>query len=204
MTYDHILLWIDLETTGLDTDACDILEFGWGITTLDPSEVVAAPVSFYPDCDKDEEALYVGTDDFVRQMHNESRLWMARQGAHKNGLLRSRNSITRMVLNDCRGAINQGGAVTVAGSGVSTFDMRLLKRDYPALFDFVTYYTMDISVIERYLSMRSGSMRGSSKSAAHRVVPDIMHSWHVAKVINAHIPIETCTNITEALHASPS
>jgi len=191
---------MDLETTGLDTDECTILEVGWVVTALDCVPIASVIQNVYPWSNAPDTFLYhEQADDFVRQMHNASGLWEARRRADDIGLIVSAKEIQRRVLYDAREHLAEGGAVTLAGSGVSTFDLPLIRRDYPDIAGLVTYYTIDVSVVERYFQLRTGTIRGSSKSAIHRVVPDIENSLRVARTINDKVPMTLVSQVMEAL-----
>lgn len=202
MKPEHGLLWFDLETTGLDLGSSTILEVGWVLTDLnlvmlhDPQNRYPSQWEPHPDFLKNEEA-----DDFVRQMHTASGLWTAREQAIETGQVWSLKEIQRQIIQDCRTWLTDDAAVTLAGSGVSSYDLPLIRRDMPDLLDVLTYYTHDISQVERFLQVRLGSMRGSSKSAVHRVIPDIQHSLKVAKVIRKHIPESLVSEIMEELQS---
>jgi oligoribonuclease (3'-5' exoribonuclease) len=78
------------------------------------------------------------------------------------------------------------GLVSMAGSGVSQFDMRWTAKWMPALHRRLTYYSIDMGTFERTLSvLTSGQMPSKRQGIAHRAVPDIMFSHSLAKSYRA-------------------
>jgi oligoribonuclease (3'-5' exoribonuclease) len=179
---DHILLWFDLETTGLDEQREEILEVGWGVTGLD-LDWILEPTSYLIDADivlKPQGAMVNrnilrdghDVDPFVYRMHTESGLW-ADMISHKRISLDEAERTILSVVN-----INDKSLVTMAGAGVAQFDMRWIKHHMPFLHARLTYYTIDTGIHERVESLvRRREMRGSSKTARHRSVDDI-HDSH--------------------------
>lgn len=180
---EHLLLWFDLETTGLDEHSDFILEVGWGISKLDLewvieplSELVHRPtLKIEPD-----QITLAGhdVDPFVVDMHRESGLWdeMAVQN-HRNAL--SEGSIERIILRQLD--LADAGLVSMAGSGVSQFDMRWLAKWMPELHARLTYYSIDMGTFERTMSvLANGEMPAKRSGIAHRAVEDILFSHGLA------------------------
>lgn len=162
-------MWFDLETTGLDEKTEVILEVGWGITGLD-LEWIIEPKSYL--IDNGQIAQFV--DPFVVDMHNKSGLWDALQREHTMLLAEAERTIMSVL------DINPKSKVTMAGSGVSQFDMRWIAHHMPTLHGRLTYYQIDIGSYERVDTLLSKSEIRSSRSAAeHRAVADIVysHNW---------------------------
>lgn len=189
-----LLLWFDLETTGLDEQTDIILEVGWGITDTDlewviePKSTIVLPSNLHIRLDDDGQIAEVTLKDLpvhpvVVSMHVESGLW--------DEMLRKHDDLVRYgpTLADVEADIIQeinrlrdNGRVTLAGTGVSQFDMRWIKHYMPRLHNILTYYCIDIGTYERVQSLfRTGDFRGSSTSAVHRSKSDILYAHMLAE-----------------------
>ena len=182
-----ILLWFDLETTGLDEATGAILEVGWGLTDTQLNWI-APPVSqvVWPEhlniqqgaAGEVENVIFdlVPVDPYVIEMHRTSGLW--------SDLLEEGYATDQLALIEAEilALIDQPtGRVTMAGSGVSQFDMRWIAKHMPRLHRNVTYYCIDLGTYERVDSvLRDGVFRKARGSADHRALADIMYSHTLA------------------------
>jgi oligoribonuclease (3'-5' exoribonuclease) len=185
---DHLLLWFDLETTGLDEHKDVILEIGWGITGLD-LEWIMDPKSYLIEnhlgFTTDPFGVMLITDaghrylnDFIVNMHAKSGLWADWQEEPLLSLTYAEQTILS-VLN-----INPDAKVTMAGSGVAQFDFRWIAHYMPLLHARLTYYQIDTGAAERVDTLlTTGEIRSSRGAADHRSVPDILfsHDWAIRK-----------------------
>ena len=187
---NHLLLWFDLETTGLDENNEAILEVGWGISDLSLNwlvEPMSYPISH--DLRVTELLDVVGpvrkliwvdekpVDQFVADMHIMSGLWKDLTEGASVSLKVAEDAI--LVVLDVH---SNGGKVSMAGSGVSQFDMRWIARHMPRLHSYLTYYSIDLGTYERVDSvLRGGGIRPSRNAAAHRAVDDILYSHELAQ-----------------------
>lgn len=183
MTYEHVLLWFDLETTGLDEHSDYILEVGWGISDLDLNWIIepSGELVHRPTLAIESNSVRIAgnqVDDFVYQMHCESGLWDDLAEQNRRGAL-SEPSIERSI---CRRLDLLGAElVSMAGSGVSQFDMRWVAKWMPTLHRRLTYYSIDMGTFERTLSViTTGEMPPKRPGVAHRAVPDIEFSHGLA------------------------
>jgi oligoribonuclease (3'-5' exoribonuclease) len=194
----HLLLWFDLETTGLDERKESILEVGWGVTDLklnwvvDPrSYLIENEVEWGEPIDittiQDSNPVFMPTgvavngkpvDKYVLGMHARSGLWESLQCGGLISIDAAEQTILS-VLDSVGG--RDAPMVTMAGSGVAQFDMRWVRQFMPLLYGRLTYYTIDMGGYERVDSvLRGGGMRPSRKNAAHRAVADIEFSHRLA------------------------
>ena len=195
---DHALLWMDFETTGLDHQKLFALEVGWAFTDLN-FEVVPSTKSgiefsnFYPETGRHpKDDVDLCENDFVVQMHKASGLFASREAADD---LLPLYVIENLLMRDIRYVVGDEGAVTLAGSGVGTFDMTLIRRLMPRLAARITYYVIDTGTVERFAQIVSGgAMRGTSKSAAHRVIPDIKYSIDMARKLSLALDVDYLKN----------
>ena len=184
-----LLLWFDLETTGLEVVSPDgrdgpdeIIEVGWGLTTVDLHQI-APNASLLVDNGFTTEQLQAITPEFVLAMHAKSGLWDACSRSEGfPGIRQPLSSIERIILNIIDAQVDRDVPVTVAGLGVSTFDIPIIKKYMPSLARRVTYYPFDVSSFERVAqSLVMHEIRSTSKSAAHRAVADIEYAQDLVR-----------------------
>jgi len=154
------LLWVDLETTGLDEND-PLLEIAGIITDekLNPMSDFNAVAYF------DRDSLPI--DPFVLAMHDESGLWdeCIRQNPRMG---------TRQVLDQFESWLIEcglGGGFVLCGSGVSHFDARWLDHHSPMIAAKRAYYTIDVGSVRRLFTPHIAGPELGEK--AHRAVDDI-------------------------------
>lgn len=160
------LLWLDLETTGLRTDTCHILEVAAVITGAD----MFAPIAGY-------KALIAAPSDDVqkseaRTMHQASGLWNEWWGAFGSKDLASLGSAEANLLR----LIPGDAQVTLAGSGIGTFDLQIIRRVMPGLASRLTYHVHDIGVLRRAYRRATGNDLTPRTEPAHRAMADVQQS----------------------------
>lgn len=163
-----MLVWLDLEMTGLDPERHVIVEIATLITDDDLAIVAEGPdlVVHQP-----PEAL-ARMDDFVRQMHR------------KSGLLPEIEAST-VSLDDAGAAtlefvkhhVPDARTVPLCGNSIGT-DRRFLAKHLPELEDHLHYRSVDVSTIKE-LARRwyPGVLKGRpDKEGRHRALDDIRES----------------------------
>lgn len=80
---EETLLWIDLETTGLEDDA-DILEMGLVLTSMDAGEIYAAFSRVYCPIYPDDTVLALLMDEAALAMHTDNGLIDAMRRVHES------------------------------------------------------------------------------------------------------------------------
>jgi oligoribonuclease len=168
------LLWFDLETTGLDVDNDVILEVGWGVSdTAFEWSHHGGPRSMLTDLPVEG----VKIDPFVVEMHEQSGLWADLETDSRFPL----DEIAATILRDVNSLAGAEDRVVMAGAGVSTFDLPWVRRHMSSLGERLAYFTIDVSVIERFSTLvTTGEFRSSSKAAKHRAVDDIRYAHALA------------------------
>jgi oligoribonuclease len=129
-------VFVDLETTGLDEDLCEILELG--ILVTDKNFNVLG--EFSEVCYFDLELSKNGIDDFVIQMHEKNGLWNACAKA-----VTSRLGVEKAAIE-----FLEGGGWTqqpLTGSTIS-FDRGFLKVHMPRLEGVFHYRNIDVSSLK--------------------------------------------------------
>jgi oligoribonuclease len=160
------LVWIDLETTGLDPDARAILEIACLVT------------------DKDLNELGDGIDIVVHQAgHAIGQLdpWCVRQHgasglleavrASKTSLAQAEAETLAYVKRHCL-----SGKAPLSGNSVC-FDRRFLIRHMPKLEAYLHYRNVDVSSIKELVRRwRPSAIDKVTKTSRHRALDDIRES----------------------------
>jgi oligoribonuclease len=163
-----MLVWLDLEMTGLDPERHVIVEIATLVTDDELSIVATGPdlvIHASP------EAM-AAMDDFVRDMHT------------KSGLLPEieQSTITledaaAQTLEFVKAHVPDARTVPLCGNSIGT-DRRFLAKYMPELEDHLHYRSVDVSTIKE-LARRwyPGVLRGRpDKEGRHRALDDIVES----------------------------
>jgi oligoribonuclease len=163
-----MLVWMDLEMTGLDPGRHTIVEIAT-LVTDDQLEIVAEG----PDLVVHADAHQLGQmDDVVRAMHGRSGLLPAIEASTVT--LAEAGAATLAFL---RQHVPQPGSVPLCGNSIGT-DRRFLAAQLPAVEDFLHYRSVDVSTIKE-LARRwypRAYTAAPKKSGAHRALDDIKES----------------------------
>lgn len=159
------LLWLDLETTGLDKTNDQIIEVAACLT--EPT----APFNridsgYFHALVQPVEPYTVG--DYVLRMHTRNGLWRALLVEETMPIARADKEITAWI-----GRFVGGQKVTLAGSGVATFDKQVIEHHMPKLHKRLTYYTFDTGVIRRYRQAIGKTVEWKESDATHRAWDDV-------------------------------
>lgn len=140
-----MLLWLDLETTGLDPREDHILEIAWTLTYSDLTSMT--PYGILSTAVKTDIALFdARANDYVREMHTKTGLIERIQGE---------DAITRsMAERDLIGVLEKALAVVdepiyLAGASVH-FDLAFLKFWMPALAKMLSHRVYDTSTLKAF------------------------------------------------------
>ncbi|MEY2568924.1 MAG: oligoribonuclease [Actinomycetota bacterium] len=163
-----MLVWMDLEMTGLDPEKDAIVEIA-SLVTDDDLEIVAEG----PDLvvHQPPEAL-AAMDDFVRQMHTRSGLLAAIEASTV-----SLEDAGAKTLEFIKAHVPTERTVPLAGNSIGT-DRRFLAVHLPAIEDWLHYRSIDVSTIKE-LARRwyPEAYKGApQKAGGHRALDDIRES----------------------------
>jgi len=166
LTMSDVLVWMDLEMTGLDVDKDAVVEIAalaTSATTLEPLDegltvVVAQPA-----------AVLAGMSDFVRQMHERSGL-LAEIGTTGVPL----EDAGRTVLEYIKGHVPEPRTVPLCGNSIG-MDRRFLARYLPEIEEHLHYRSIDVSSIKELCRRwyREPFVARPEKADGHRALPDI-------------------------------
>ncbi|MBZ0328805.1 oligoribonuclease [Halomonas sp. ANAO-440] len=161
-----LLVWIDLEMTGLDPERERIIEVATLITDGDLNLIAEGPVLAV----HQPEALLAAMDDWNQKTHGESGL-VARV---KESTIDTAEA-QRQTLDFLRAHVAPGSS-PMCGNSVHQ-DRRFLEREMPELLDFFHYRNLDVSTLKELAKRwNPGALAGFHKRNTHQALDDIRES----------------------------
>lgn len=163
-----MLVWIDLEMTGLDPRYEVIVEIAT-LVTDDDLEIVAEGPDLVVSADAGDLAAM---DDVVRSMHQRSGLLAAIESSTTT--LEEAGSETLAFL---KAQLPSAGTVPLCGNSIGT-DRRFLAAQLPEVEDYLHYRSIDVSTVKE-LARRwfpEAFAAAPAKAGAHRALDDIKES----------------------------
>lgn len=182
---DH-LLWVDLETTGVDEAKDCIIEVGAILTTSDLEVIDEYADLVLP---TDEGFGRMMMNNVVRGMHEQNGLLAALLAVPRSSLRHS-GYVGDQMCEWMKGWGATSGKVVIAGSGVSHFDRRFIRRQMPKLDAFCRHWHIDIGVVRRAHAMWVGTEVPNARTAefgkTHRALDDIRCHLNEARAFRSH------------------
>ena len=161
-----LLVWIDLEMTGLEPDKERIIEVATLITDAQLNVVAEGPVIAV----KQPDSLLAGMDDWNQKTHGESGL-VARV---KASTIETKEA-ERQTLDFLRQYVVAGSS-PMCGNSIHQ-DRRFLEREMPDLWAFFHYRNLDVSTVKELAKRwNPGALVGFKKQNAHLAMDDIKES----------------------------
>ena len=160
------LIWIDLEMTGLDTEADTIIEIATIVTDKHLNELAEGPV-FAIGQAKD---LMDGMDDWNTSHHGDSGL--TERVLRSDVTMRQAELATLEFLSHWVDA----GASPICGNSICQ-DRRFLAREMPELERYFHYRNLDVSTLKILAQNWAPDIAtGYKKESSHRALSDIRDS----------------------------
>lgn len=161
-----LLVWIDLEMTGLDPNKERIIEVATLITDADLNVVAEGPVIAV----KQPDSLLAQMDDWNQKTHGASGL-VARVKASQVETAEAEQQ-TLAFLQQYAVA----GSSPMCGNSIHQ-DRRFLEREMPSLLNFFHYRNLDVSTLKEVAKRwNPGALAGFSKRNVHLAMEDIKES----------------------------
>ena len=168
MTTDKRFAWVDLETTGSNEEIDQVIEVGIALANSIGDEFPYGVMSFVAHVEYEQiKAAPIA----VQKMHEKNDLW-ADALKTKKTVAEIDESIDRWFA-----AItgeNPDSQFILCGSGVGHFDSRFIRRQLPLFAKWLTYWTIDVGVIRRFLRFCDIDMPPAEDVKTHRALDDAL------------------------------
>ncbi len=160
---DDNLIWIDLEMTGLDTDADSILEIATIVTDKDLNVLAEGPVfAIRHELDRLE-----AMDAWNRNQHGKSGLWQQVLDSTTD------HAIAEQATLDFLREWVPAGKSPMCGNSICQ-DRRFLHRQMPRLERHFHYRNLDVSTLKELVRRWAPAIgKGFGKESAHTALSDI-------------------------------
>ena len=180
MQHRDNLIWIDLEMTGLNTDADSIIEIATVVTDAQLNVLAEGPVMAIHTAD----AVLAGMDEWNTRQHGASGL-TARVKASTVTLAEAQDRTLEFLR-----PLVQGGVSPMCGNSICQ-DRRFLARQMPQLERYFHYRNLDVSTIKE-LARRwvPGLPAGFTKQSTHLALADIHDSIRELQYYRQHLFVE--------------
>jgi oligoribonuclease len=174
-----MLVWMDLEMTGLDPARNVIVEIAT-LVTDDELDVIAEGPDIVVSATPDQLAAM---DDVVREMHTRSGL-LAAIGASTTTL----DEAGKVTLDFIREHVPAPRTVPLCGNSIGT-DRRFLAAYLPDIENYLHYRSVDVSTIKELATRWYPSTvgRAPKKATSHRALDDIRESVNELRYYRQHV-----------------
>lgn len=161
------IVWVDLETTGSDSDVCDIIEVGAVIT--DAKLNTLTEFSRVVTC-SEEGIERILANDIVCKMHTNSGLLEELTQGATSSIARVDQDFVDWLSDTVK---NRKDHVPLGGSGVSHFDRRFIHKQMPLADRRLSYWAYDVGVLRRTFKLAGLPWINSEDTKTHRGLDDI-------------------------------
>ncbi|HJP15489.1 MAG TPA: oligoribonuclease [Acidimicrobiales bacterium] len=163
-----MLVWVDLEMTGLDPEKDVIVEIATLITNDDLEIIAEGPDLVVHHSDE----TLANMNDYVRNMHQSSGLL---EEIRKSSI--SLEQAGMETLQFIKLHIEEAGSVPLCGNSIGT-DRRFLIKTFPEIDDFLHYRCIDVSTVKELARRWNPDVLANApkKGGGHRALNDIQES----------------------------
>lgn len=162
----HALVWLDLETTGIDDRTCTILEIATIITDKDLNVVAEGPdlVIHQP------SNVLATMDPWCVEQHGASGLTKASRNSDVS-LEQAEEATLAFVRTHCL-----RGRAPLCGNSIG-FDRRFILHHMSRFNAYLSYRNVDVSTLKELIDRwYSGTIEKTEKESTHRALVDIRES----------------------------
>ncbi|UYF98598.1 MULTISPECIES: oligoribonuclease [unclassified Halomonas] len=161
-----LLVWIDLEMTGLDPNKERIIEVATLVTDADLNVVAEGPVIAVNQSDR----LLAGMDDWNQKTHGESGLVSRVKASQVDTAQAERETLAFL------SRYVEPGTSPMCGNSIHQ-DRRFLEREMPSLWAFFHYRNLDVSTVKELAKRwNPKALEGFGKKNVHLAMDDIKES----------------------------
>ncbi|MGS2743077.1 oligoribonuclease [Halomonas sp. LS-001] len=161
-----LLVWIDLEMTGLNPEKERIIEVATLITDADLNVVAEGPVIAV----RQPDQLLAEMDEWCTRTHGESGLTARVKASDIDTVTAERETL------DFLRQYVEPGSSPMCGNSIHQ-DRRFLEREMPELLAFFHYRNLDVSTLKELATRwNPGALAGFSKRNVHLAMDDIKES----------------------------
>ena len=160
----QLLVWLDMEMSGLDPETCRPLEIATLVTDGDLEVVATGPDLVIHQSD----AILAAMDNWNTEHHAKSGLTEAVRASRVTEAQAMAETLAFL------GAYFDRGVSPCCGNSVGQ-DRRFLRKYMPELEDFFHYRNVDVSTVKE-LARRWFGVKPPEKQSAHRALDDIRES----------------------------
>lgn len=203
------LFWCDVETTGLDSEECDILELSFVVTSFEAPYAVREEGTFlvasratFDILESDAQALKVCEELRVFEMHKASGLLSdVRDGVLRGALISYGNldhrllemakrlewpTASRTPLTDEERRTLRRRMTRIAGSSCH-MDLGFLRAKLPMFARYLSYRTFDVSAAEGFLESLGYVPELGAEAPKHRAMDDLRYSMALARKLSGWV-----------------
>ena len=160
------LVWIDLEMTGLDTQADHIIEIATIVTDATLNVLAEGPVLAIHQSDSVLDTM----DEWNRTTHGSSGLLQRVRESRLTAANAAAETLRFLA------QYSQAGASPMCGNSICQ-DRRFLAREMPSLEKFFHYRNLDVSTVKELARRWAPAvLEGVAKSSTHLALDDIRES----------------------------
>jgi oligoribonuclease len=176
MPSSELLVWIDLEMTGLSPSTDHIIEIATVVTDKDLVVLAEGPVVAIHQPDE----VLARMDEWNRQHHGNSGLTERVRGSAFSAADAERRTLAFLT------PLATPGTSPMCGNSVCQ-DRRFLAREMPQLEHFFHYRNLDVSTLKELAHRWAPQLaEGFSKESAHLALADIRESIRELRHYRAH------------------
>jgi oligoribonuclease len=159
------LCWLDLETTGLDSRSCAILEIGIVITDMDLDVIAERSWVIIPS--KDVRISNINSN--VWKMHTDNGIWVES--------LESSLPLNSAVYSASEFIERHGAKGSPLCGNTISFDRAFLKAQAPELLQSLHYRNVDVSTLKNVFALHFPQVHSFEKPKGnHRAIEDLHNS----------------------------
>ncbi len=162
----ELLVWLDMEMTGLDPQSCVPIEVAAIVTTKDLDEIE----TYHAVIHQPEPALS-SMNEFVRNMHTQNGL-LEKVARSSTSLPEADAAVAALVARHCP----EEGEALLAGNSIHQ-DRRFIDRYFPALEKRLHYRMVDVSTLKELVRRWYGAAAEFLKPESdHTALADVRQS----------------------------